>query len=601
MSTRLLLFLCTLTTLSGQNNLLDNRYDEKKKTRIIVSTLTDQLPASGFATIRVKVRNDEKSAVTWKFNFKHTEYNSPRYRPRSSSGRNELTSADSVTCEPGKEKTVDFLVPLLTHFSLSGRHSFRSSSQLNISITASGGLGSNHCDIQGAFEDDWPSILISEGLYLDEKNNLDYEVNTSGYHSGTQFGSMFYPDQMSSDWRAYLGFEHVMMSDKDWLDLDPAARSAILSAVRLGTELSIYSKAGTNFRELQIKTDSPASRSIPHGMGSITLPKWAHQNGFDPTELVNEMRTKYRGATRSELLTHASVTSSNPLMELLGKKSFNIALVVLVLIIFGILVGPVNLFVFAKGGQRHKLFITTPIISVAASLLLLLIILFQDGIGGNGHRAVIMQVYPGENENAAYLTQQQFCRTGVLFGTDFETEKNTWVSPVVIPESRWARVHHKNLGAGSRYEVQAGDNNIKHSGDWFQSRSEYAHHAIGVVSTRGRIELKNQNGAPTVQSTFDFPVSRFFYLSPTGEFWKTDQIDKGQSVTLTPASQHEYTAWMIDTKKSLPAALKPDMQKIMNQPGHYYALTDEAPGIGTFDSIDWKSTTTVVTGPIYQP
>ena len=598
---RLLIFLCTLTTAFGQYQLLDNKYSAKKKTRIIVSTMSTQLPASGFATIQVTVRNDEKNAVTWNFDFTHTDYSSFPYYRRSSSGESELKSADSVTCEAGKEKTVNFLVPLLTHFSNPSASTYGgATNQLQININADG-LGSNHCQIDGAFQENWPSILISKTLYLPSQLILDREVNTAGHHSGISFGSMFNPEKLSSDWQSYTGFDRIILSDKDWLDIDPGARSAILAAVRLGSDLSIYSPQGTNFKELQIKTNGPAASSIKHGSGNISLSPWQGEHGFNPERLVRKLESDYKNKTRSGLLTQTSTRGGNALKDLLGNKSFNVALVVLVLILFGILVGPVNLFVFAKGGKRHKLFITTPLISIAASLLLLLVILFQDGIGGKGHRAVIMQVYPGENENSAYLTQHQFSRTGVLFGTGFETEKNTWVSPVVIPETRWARVHDGNFGSGSRYEVQSGDDKIEHSGDWFQSRSEFAHHALGVVSTRGRIELKNSSGAPSVQSTFDFPITDFFYLSADGTPWKTDQIGKGQNVTLQPATDAEYNAWIMSTMKKLPRAMKPNLQEIVRQPGHYYAITSEGPAIETSDSIKWESTNTIVTGPIYQP
>ena len=42
-----------------------------------------------------------------------------------------------------------------------------------------------------------------------------------------------------------------------------------------------------------------------------------------------------------------------------------------ILIAFGIIVGPVNLFVIARQGRRHRLFWTTPLISLIASLLLI--------------------------------------------------------------------------------------------------------------------------------------------------------------------------------------------------------------------------------------
>src|SRR5690606_18267044 len=115
-------------------------------------------------------------------------------------------------------------------------------------------------------------------------------------------------------------------------------------------------------------------------------------------------------------------------------------LFVVVLIAFGLLVGPVNLFVFAKSGQRHRLFITTPIISLATCALLILLILIQDGTGGRGERIVLMEVRPDADENRAYLHQEQVSRTGVLLGSSFELKESAVISPVPLADSPWTRL-----------------------------------------------------------------------------------------------------------------------------------------------------------------
>ncbi|NIP92090.1 MAG: hypothetical protein GWO24_00865, partial [Akkermansiaceae bacterium] len=85
---------------------------------------------------------------------------------------------------------------------------------------------------------------------------------------------------------------------------------------------------------------------------------------------------------------------------------------------------------------RHRLFITTPLISLGASLLLVVLILFQDGFGGSGQRVTLMEIGP---ENTAYLSQEQIARTGVLLKTGFTTTEHGYFSPVMIKDSRWAR------------------------------------------------------------------------------------------------------------------------------------------------------------------
>ncbi len=54
-------------------------------------------------------------------------------------------------------------------------------------------------------------------------------------------------------------------------------------------------------------------------------------------------------------------------------------------------------------------------------MILIALIIFQDGFGGNGMRRVLMEVRPDAGQNAAFLHQEQFTRTGILSQTTSAT------------------------------------------------------------------------------------------------------------------------------------------------------------------------------------
>ncbi|NJM37753.1 MAG: hypothetical protein HC845_07790 [Akkermansiaceae bacterium] len=218
-----------------------------------------------------------------------------------------------------------------------------------------------------------------------------------------------------------------------------------------------------------------------------------------------------------------------PLQSQFGSQAFRYGLFIAVLVIFGILVGPINLFVFAKSNKRHKLFITTPLISLAASLLLIALIIIQDGFGGNGIRRVLMEVRPDGDLNAAYLHQEQFCRTGVLTKSDFTIDTPVAFTPVSIEESRWARFTDR-LGNKGSFDLQPDGGKFQASGDWFQSRSEHGHVLSAVVSTRGRIEKTTT--ANTMISTFEYPIDTLYYVDEKKQWFRAENISTGKSFTL---------------------------------------------------------------------
>ncbi len=332
---------------------------------------------------------------------------------------------------------------------------------------------------------------------------------------------------------------------------------------------------------------------------ALDIPSNLQLDSPDETaELIHTELTDATGGGRLRVL-HEDFSGMWPLQLSFGEKSTNILFFILVLIVFGVLVGPVNLFVFAKAGRRHRLFVTTPLISLGASLLLIVLILFQDGFGGRGLRVVLMEVQPGPSENAAYIAQEQIARTGVLLDTEFETGENGLFSPVLVEESRWARVTEINDGGQGRYSVNLDEEGMRLSGSWFQSRSEHGHLFETIVPTRGRISLVQESPAPVITSTFEFPLEELWYRDPAGGLWRGEGISQGRNVTLSPVGDpNTFDRWVGGERIRFVHRNQKRLQKVETRRDHFFATTNEAGGIPTLHSINWQETRTVITGPV---
>jgi hypothetical protein len=311
------------------------------------------------------------------------------------------------------------------------------------------------------------------------------------------------------------------------------------------------------------------------------------------TPMNEAIRTDFSGAwqTKSEF----------------GDQRYNYGLFILILVGFGVLVGPVNLFVFAKSGQRHRLFITTPLIALGTSVLLIALIILIDGFGGRGMRTVLMEVRPDDGENSAYLLQEQVSRTGVLLGGGFTVNEPAVITSVPLASSQWARLTDANEGGGMRYEEKFEDGKLEVDGDWFQSRSEQGHFVRAVVPTRGRIEGSTESGTPSFLSTFDFPITTLYYQDNAQAWWKAENVVPGKTFTCTSAAPEEVFAFVDEATKRLAArtqrvlSLKKGSASLHDRPGHFIALTENAPAVDTLKGIDWTKTRTYITGPIAKP
>jgi hypothetical protein len=570
---RFFLFLALAACLSAQETMIREVFDPATDTHVEVLALFSKPSPGGYLPVRVKIANNLKSESRIRLDFtSQSDYNDDL----------RTQSSFDLSASGGKTVTRDILVPLSPSSGYYGNN--------NVLVALSGSMGRANNSIRSSIGNAQRSVLLSESLYTPNASSLDSEMNSKFSSHGrgsSEFAAKFDPRQLPDDWLAFSGYDDVMMTDGDWGNIPPGGRNAILSWVRLGGQLVIYATSST----------TPTSLGMPQetSFGKIIIRSVPSTLKLDAPEVVKLVTGS--GHPQHALLK-SNFQSHWPLQDLFGKQTFRYALFVIVLIVFGILVGPVNLFVFAKSGQRHKLFITTPLISLGASLILIVLIITQDGFGGSGMRRVLMEVRPDAGVNAAYLHQEQFSRTGVLTGSDFTINTPVILQPVPIAASRWAR-YTGGSNAKGNFNLQPADGKLQASGDWWQSRSEHGHVLSAVVSTRGRIERTDTPG--TCLSTFEFPIDTLYFLDESKQWHRADKITAGKRFTLTPVEAPMVLPALTAEAKSFANRNQELLISAMTRPGHFIAITKSAPGIDTNPSIKWKETLTVITGPIVSP
>lgn len=574
---RFLILLALALRVSAQDTMIREVFDPKTDTHVEVLALFTKPSPGGYFPVRVKIANNLKTDRSIRLDFSSGQ-----------SYSSDLTTKSSFDFTAGAGKTVtrDIMVPLCPPSDSYGNNS--------LELKMSGSLGQASNSLYAEVGISQPSVLLSDSLFTPNASTLDSEISSASgpsARSSGNFAAKFDPKQLPDEWLAYSGYDSVIMTADNWTDIPPGGRNAILSWVRLGGQLIIYSTS--------ISTTTRASLGLPaeSGYGTIGINPVSSSLLLDAKETVdlvnNGNATKPRQAA---LLT--DFKGSWPLQTHFGAQAFRYGLFIFVLVLFGILVGPINLFVFAKSGQRHKLFITTPLISLGASLILIGLIIVQDGFGGRGMRRVLMEVRPDGDLNAAYLHQEQFCRTGVLTGSRFTLGTPCVVQPVPIARSRWSRFTDGS-GAKGNFNLQPGDGKIAASGDWFQSRSEHGHTLSSVISTRGRIEGTDK--PDTFLSTFDFPIQTLYYLDAAKQWHRAENVTTGKSFTMVPVDITMAAPAIAEITNGFATRNREFLGKASERPGHFVAVTTQAPGIDTNPGIRWEETTTVITGPVAAP
>lgn len=214
--------------------------------------------------------------------------------------------------------------------------------------------------------------------------------SSSGYSSNESCFASFLPAHLPTDWRAYAGLDILALSSDEWNTLPPGVRTVIRQWVILGGVLDLYySGPAPDAIRQELGVEGTTGDLALLGAGRVRSSKW------DGKELTGEQWRYFKeGApglsdlnvrhnTAETALTGAnrSIPAAG-LRDALGIRSFAAWQVGLILLLFGVVVGPVNLFYLAGPGRRHRLFFTTPVIALAASAVLIAVIFLQDGAGG---------------------------------------------------------------------------------------------------------------------------------------------------------------------------------------------------------------------------
>lgn len=382
------------------------------------------------------------------------------------------------------------------------------------------------------------------------------------------------PAQLPADWRVWSPFATVVMTVDDYALLDVARRSALRGWLTSGGRLCL------------VPGEEGEAKRIRCGAGEILY--LAQPLKADMTAKDLELAGLGFGGTaghpdRDEL----QVVSGSDLSIGAQRPEPSTVWVGIFLVVFGVVVGPVNLFVLAPAKKRHRLFLTTPLISLAAVAVLGLAIFVQDGIGGDGWRRALVVFVPGDNQ--AVVIQEQSARTGFLTRRAFRLSDDTLCAMLPLDGP-----NYNPMQAYSALDLARADDRV--TGGWFRSRQRQAHLLQRVVPTRGRVELVGTpGGAPIVQSSIGSTLLDFVYVDENGS-WFAPQVAPGQRVTLSRGGAWITNRGLGGTMRfsSLLTAAAP------KEPGHWGARASagELAPVETLSAIAWQNADAVLVGVI---
>lgn len=477
----------------GGEQIFRHDYRDHPDTFVALESVFGAAAKQGALPFRITVRNHSGKARVW--NVQMTEGNYGRPLSTQATFRIEV--------ENGAEAVREAILPFSPAFLA---YDYRN---LTIVVTASG-LPAETRSHGEQTPQGFPVLAMSKALAQRSLTRLDEQVKSQNSND-PYFAKLFDPGHLPVDWLGYTGLDALLLDEPAWRSLSSAQRQALVAWVRTGGRLDLYGESEIDPSSLGLPLASTGNAKATHSLslGLVALHTW------DGQELPDSVVDRYRGIPQAATALAGDYQRNWPLQADFGKKEFNPLFVFLLLLAFAILVAPVNLFYLARPGRRHRLFVTTPVISVGTCLLIVLLIFFIDGIGGKGVRVVLADLQPTAGETRLYTTQEQISRTGVMVSPGFETGRPYDLNPVQLPESHFnpfSRYGERK----STYEMGGG----RYDGEFFRSRSEQGFLLRSADPSRARIEYRGEEeGTPVLVSNLAQEITALHYRDANGSTW----------------------------------------------------------------------------------
>lgn len=549
-------------------------YEEHPGTFVEVESVFGAVAKQGSLPYRITLRNESGRPRAWTVTLSE-----------GGQGRSVTTEATRrFKVESGAEVAHEVILPFGPAFLA---YDYRS---LEIKVSAAG-LGSESRQTVQQTPADFPMIGVSMALAERSLARLDAEVRKAN-PGNPHFGKPFEPGHLPVDWTGYTGLDVLLLDEPAWKGLTNAQRQALIAWIRLGGRLDLYGVSAIDPSSLGLPIAAPERPDLPAtlSLGRIYCRVW------DGREIPEGYLSHYWGAPQSAIAFGKEFQQNWGLLSEFGSKDFNPTLVFLLLVAFAILVAPVNLFFLAKPGRRHRLFVTTPLISLVACLIIVFLIFFIDGVGGKGHRVVLADLQVAKGENRLYFTQEQISRTGVIFSSGFETDRPFEMNPVNLPLG-----HFNPLSQNGRRFATFEINGGSYQGEFFRSRSEQAFSLRAAEPGRARIEAVGEDGGiPVVVSNLAQEIVAFVYRDAAGELWTTAAgtvVSPGQRVPLERSATTAMPRWMNEAA-ALFSQSRRDQIEALDGPNRFFAQVGdpETLALPTHPALRWEKTTLLLTG-----
>ena len=329
----------------------------------------------------------------------------------------------------------------------------------------------------------------------------------------------------SADWLAYSPFDSVVIDEADLSAMPPGVFEALGNYVHAGGNLILLGKA-----------DLPASW---HAVQSIKLRGGTEfETGFgkvfafgseNPATLESAPTQRLRETVRENARYFQSLPddsgAANSAMPVVENVKIPARGTVIIMLVFVVLIGPVNMLYLSRIKRRTWMLWTIPAISFATTLLVFVYSLLREGITPDVRIAGITFLDQTSHRAATIGGEAFYCPLTPSGGLHFDYI--TEATPLV-----------NNYGSGSAREVDwTQSQNFRHG--WISARVPVHFHLRKAETRRERIQIYNNNGKLEAVNSLGATIKSLWFADANQNVYEANNIVAGEKGGLVLSKQSQ--------------------------------------------------------------
>lgn len=338
-------------------------------------------------------------------------------------------------------------------------------------------------------------------------------------------------DQWSDQWLGYTRFDCIVVNNDDMQAMKAEAFRAVRRYVEMGGMFVVLDSRSSQLPKHWVKDADSFAAGITRydgvqGEAFLMASGGNEESGINfLRERMLDVARRYDGIMRS---TENNAETLERIVPMGLSYGVPVRSLVVLVIFFALLIGPVNMLALGFLKRRVWLIWTIPLTSIIASFTVLGLVVFSEGVKKvtSAKTVTILDQRRGEALTSGIVG---FYRTfsppgGIVYSNGTE------VTPIV------GNMEGLSLGlqtAGSQHLTQ----------NWIRPRIPSFYYLRKVAPSNVRLAF-DWNGEPTVTNGLGVKISDLSVVSPDGKRYSADLLEPGQKVVLklesTRASSEEH-------------------------------------------------------------